>query len=288
MNFEEEKITVAPHTDVMALAPVGNLEAYINWTQTIPVLSKEQESLLINRLFNQGDVSAAKKLILSHLRFVVFVSRNFLGYGLSHEDLIQEGNIGLMKALKRFDPSVGVRLVSFAVHWIRSEIQEFILKNWRMVKIATTKTARKLFFKKQQVSHSMTNDEIAYLSKTLKVSVEDIKDMQVKLSYSNDVSYDPLDSSENTISPSTYLTNPLSACLETQYIDNATQKNNSVKLQNAINSLDPRLADIVKKRWLEETKFTLNDLAEKYGVSAERVRQLEKTAFLKLKKAMSE
>ena len=279
--------TIAPGGDCMALAPVGNLEAYLNWTQTIPVLSKEEESELIDRLFKQGDVSAAKKLILSHLRFVVFVSRSFLGYGLSHEDLIQEGNIGLMKALKRFDPTVGVRLVSFAVHWIRSEMQEFILKNWRIVKRVTTKTARKLFFKKQQVSQSMSREDMTFLSKTLNVSVQDIRDMQARLSSSNDVSFDPTEQGDSSTAPSAYLSAPENTCLETQYIAQATQKDNHQKLEFALSSLDSRLADIVRKRWLNDSKLTLHELAAEYGVSAERVRQLEKTAMAKLKLAIA-
>ena len=277
--------------DCQALAPVGNLAAYIDWTQRIPVLSKEEEEVLLDQLFNQGDVSAAKKLILSHLRFVVFVSRGFLGYGLSHEDLIQEGNVGLMKAIKRFDPTMGVRLVSFAVHWIKSEIQEFVLKNWRIVKIATTKAARKLFFKKHQMKSKMTRDEIVHLSETLNVSTKDVEDMMAKLSVANDVSYDPMDANEASASaPAQYLATPGVSCLETAYIDQTAEMANRVRLQQAMKQLDERAADIIQKRWLsdDESKHTLHDLASEYSISAERVRQLEKAAMTKLKKHLGQ
>lgn len=278
--------SIASSQDCMALAPVGNLEAYINWTQNIPVLSQEEESSLTDLFFNHGDVSAAKKLILSHLRFVVFVSRGFLGYGLSHEDLIQEGNIGLMKALQRFDPSVGVRLVSFAVHWIRSEIQEFILKNWRIVKIATTKAARKLFFKKQKVSHTMSEADIDHLSQTLNVSREDVLDMQAKL-FSSEVSFDSMETNESGSSPASYLPGPKSFCPENHYIDASTRKDNLNNLEQALEQLPSRLSDIIRKRWLQEKKLTLHELADEYGVSAERIRQLEESALTKLKSAMA-
>ena len=268
------------------LAPVGNLAAYIDWTQRIPILSKDEEILLLEQLHGQGDVTAAKQLIMSHLRFVVYVSRGYLGYGLSHEDLIQEGNIGLMKALKRFDPKVGVRLVSVAVHWIKSEIQEFILKNWRIVKIATTKAARKLFFKKHRMKSQMTQDEIAYLSESLDVSKKDVEDMLAKLSAANDVSYDPLDHSEATpASPSTYLASPESACPESAYIAQTSQAHNHSQLRSALQKLDSRSMDIIQKRWLaeHEQKQTLHDLAKTHGVSAERIRQLEQVAMRQLR-----
>lgn len=268
------------------LAPVGNLAAYIDWTQRIPILSKEEEILLLERLHTEGDMTAAKQLVMSHLRFVVYVSRGYLGYGLSHEDLIQEGNIGLMKALKRFDPTVGVRLVSFAVHWIKSEIQEFVLKNWRIVKVATTKAARKLFFKKHQMKNNMSQEEISYLSKTLSVSKKDVEDMIAKISVSGDVCFDPLDYSEATpASPSTYLASPSELSPENAYIQNSSQKHNQLQLHAALQQLDARSLDIIQKRWLadDEQKQTLHDLAHTHGVSAERIRQLEQSAMRKLR-----
>lgn len=268
------------------LAPVGNLAAYIDWTQRIPILSKEEEILLLERLHTEGDMTAAKQLVMSHLRFVVYVSRGYLGYGLSHEDLIQEGNIGLMKALKRFDPAVGVRLVSFAVHWIKSEIQEFVLKNWRIVKVATTKAARKLFFKKHQMKNNMSQEEISYLSKTLSVSKKDVEDMIAKISVSGDVCFDPLDHSEATpASPSTYLASPSELSPENAYIQNSSQKHNQLQLHAALQQLDARSLDIIQKRWLadDEQKQTLHDLAHTHGVSAERIRQLEQSAMRKLR-----
>ena len=266
-----------------ALAPVGSLAAYTSWAQSIPVLSKEEEDVLVDEFFNQGDVSAAKKLILSHLRFVVFVSRGFLGYGLPQEDLIQEGNVGLMKALQRFDPNAGVRLVSFAVYWIKSEIQEFILKNWRIVKIATTKAARTLFFKKQKMKHNMSADEISYISQELNVSKKDVMDMQVKLSVTNDISFDPCGSEEHSNAPALYLSQTASNP-ESAYIHQMSQQSNNTRLQEALSQLDPRSADIIEKRWLsEDKKATLHDLAHAHGISIQRVNQIEKSAFNKLK-----
>ena len=272
------------------LAPVGNLTAYIDWTQRIPILTKEEEISLLERLHAEGDMTAAKQLVMSHLRFVVYVSRGYLGYGLSHEDLIQEGNIGLMKALKRFDPTVGVRLVSFAVHWIKSEIQEFVLKNWRIVKVATTKAARKLFFKKHQMKNNMTQEEISYLSESLSVSKKDVEDMIAKISASGDVCFDPLDHSEATpASPSTYLASPSELSPENAYIQNASQKHDQHQLQIALQQLDARSLDIIQKRWLadDEQKQTLHDLAHTHGVSAERIRQLEQSAMRKLRTHLS-
>ena len=272
------------------LAPVGNLTAYIDWTQRIPILTKEEEISLLERLHAEGDMTAAKQLVMSHLRFVVYVSRGYLGYGLSHEDLIQEGNIGLMKALKRFDPTVGVRLVSFAVHWIKSEIQEFVLKNWWIVKVATTKAARKLFFKKHQMKNNMTQEEIGYLSESLSVSKKDVEDMIAKISASGDVCFDPLDHSEATpASPSTYLASPSELSPENAYIQNASQKHDQHQLQIALQQLDARSLDIIQKRWLadDEQKQTLHDLAHTHGVSAERIRQLEQSAMRKLRTHLS-
>lgn len=266
-------------TSTQTLVPVGNLAAYINWTQSIPVLSKEEETELFRAFIEKGERDAAKKLILSHLRFVVYVSRGFLGYGLSHEDLIQEGNIGLMKALKRFNPAAGVRLVSFAVYWIKSEIQEFILKNWRIVKIATTKVARTLFFKKQRLKRHMTAEEISLVAKDLNVTEDAVRSMQEKIVNTHEVSVDPLDH----ISASQAVSSP-----ETAYIAEATQKQNTERLKKGLQLLDARAASIIKSRWLATSnKETLQMLAKRYGVSVQRISQIEKTAMNKLKHHLS-
>lgn len=265
------------------LVPVGNLAAYINWTQSIPVLSKEEEDGLLERFTAQGDVHAAKQLVLAHLRFVVFVSRGFLRYGLPHEDLIQEGNLGLMKAMQRFDPKAGVRFVSFAVHWIKSEIQEFILKNWSVVKLATTKVSRKLFFKKHRIDGRMSEEEITHLSEELKVSKEDVKAMQMKLNSAYQVAYDTTDQSEAPSTTAHYAADSRYSP-EATYIHQTTLQQDTDQLHSALASLDERSADIIKQRWLiDENKLTLQDLADRYGISTQRVSQLEKTALAKLK-----
>lgn len=269
------------------LVPVGNLAAYINWTQSIPVLSKEEEDKLVERFFTQGDVQAAKQLVLSHLRFVVFVSRGFLRYGLPHEDLIQEGNVGLMKAIQRFDPKAGVRLVSFAVYWIKSEIQEFILKNWSIVKLATTKAARKLFFKKHLFDKSMTEEYISHLSAELQVPQEDVKAMHVKLAAAHQLVYDTTDSQETSLTPSHYASDSRYSP-EATYINQTSQQRDTQQLHSALAMLDERSADIIRQRWLaDEDKLTLQDLADRYGISTQRVSQIEKSALAKLKSQLT-
>lgn len=267
-----------PHaiSSAQSLAPVGSLAAYISWTQSIPVLTREEEADLIDAFFNKGQRDAAKKLILAHLRFVVYVSRGFLGYGLSHEDLIQEGNVGLMKALKRFNPTAGVRLVSFAIYWIKSEIQEFILKNWRIVKLATTKAARTLFFKKQRLKRHMSAEEVSAVSKDLNVPEADVLKMQEKIAYAHDVSFDPHECAQTTNSP------------EKTYIDETTQAYDNARLKEGLQQLDPRAATIIHSRWLGNSdKETLQTLADRFGVSIQRINQIEKSALNKLKQYLS-
>ena len=281
------------HIMNMQLAlPTGSLEAYIHSVNQIPVLSAEEEKELAIRFRDDNDIDAARNLVLSHLRFVVRVARGYSGYGLSQADLIQEGNIGLMKAVKRFDPEMGVRLISFAVHWIRAEIHEFILRNWRVVKVATTKAQRKLFFNLRSAKKRLgwlNSDEVAAIAEDLGVSAKDVLEMEKRLS-SNDASFDgPAlpDSEENElVTPAGYLQdqdpNP-----EQQIELLQTEMLEQQQLMTALASLDERNRTIIQKRWLSENKSTLHELAEELGVSAERVRQLEQNAIKKLKVAMS-
>lgn len=282
-------------TDIMNMQlamPTGSLEAYIHSVNQIPVLSAEEERQLAIRLRDDNDIEAARSLVLSHLRFVVRVARGYSGYGLSQADLIQEGNIGLMKAVKRFDPEMGVRLISFAVHWIRAEIHEFILKNWRVVKVATTKAQRKLFFNLRSAKKRLgwlNQDEVNEIAQDLGVSSRDVLEMEKRLS-SNDTSFDgpaQADNDENDLlMPAGYLEdqspNPEQ---EIESLQNETIEQQ--RLSDALASLDERNKTIIRKRWLSENKSTLHELAEELGVSAERVRQLEQNAIKKLKSSMS-
>ena len=266
----------------------GSLEAYIDAVNRIPLLTLEEEQELARRLRDDNDLGAARQLVLAHLRFVVSVARGYSGYGLSQNDLIQEGNIGLMKAVKRFDPSVGVRLVSFAVHWIKAEIHEFILKNWRIVKIATTKAQRKLFFNLRGAKKSlgwMGAKEVAAVAKELGVEARDVLTMEQRLQ-AHDVSFDfHPDSDDDPFVPSAYLEDVRFE--PSRQLDRSESAENSVDgLHAALAGLDARSRDIVICRWLTEPKATLHELADKYGVSAERIRQIEKNAFANLKKAM--
>ena len=279
-----------PQTAFQPLVPIGSLEAYMSWAHSIPILSADQEQDLTRRLYQEGDLQAAKELILSHLRFVVFVSKSYQGYGLSQADIIQEGNIGLMKAIKRFDPSVGVRLVSFAVYWIKSEIQEYILKNWRIVKVATTKAQRTLFFKLRKFMKSFssfTQDEIEYIAQTLNVKPDDVKTMEQRLS-GHDASFEPSLGDDETgfaFSPSSFLTSGDDYSPENRLIEDDESRRDRDSLYAAIDSMSSRHQDIIRKRWLcpTEQKATLHELAKSYGISAERVRQLEKSALSQLK-----
>ncbi|MGB1237791.1 MAG: RNA polymerase sigma factor RpoH [Pseudomonadales bacterium] len=274
------------------ISPGQNLEAYLQTISTIPVLSVEEERALAERLHDQNDLEAARQLVLSHLRFVVHIARSYSGYGLPLGDLVQEGNVGMMKAVKRFDPSVGVRLVSFAVHWIKAEMHEFILKNWRIVKIATTKAQRKLFFNLRSKKSSlgwMNNEEATLVAEDLGVELKTLREMEGRLA-SSDTAFDMSGSDDDegpAFSPSQYLEDH-SANPEAVLEDANWQEHSQHKLTVAMQGLDERSRDILAKRWLnDESKATLHDLAAQYSVSAERIRQLEKNAMKKLRDAMT-
>ena len=271
--------------------PIGNLDHYIQAVNAVAVLSVEEEQELARRYALEQDLDAARQLVLAHLRFVVHIARSYSGYGLAAADLIQEGNIGLMKAVKRFDPSYGVRLVTFAVHWIKAEIHEFILRNWRIVKVATTKAQRKLFFNLRSGKKRLgwlNNDEVHAMAADLGVEPAVVREMEGRMS-GQDLSYDgsPDDNDESAVLPPCRL-------LEDRRADPARmlegadwEEDASARLREAIKTLDERSRDILKRRWLDEdSKPTLHDLAEEYGVSAERIRQIEKGAMIKVRKAM--
>jgi RNA polymerase sigma-32 factor len=272
------------------LAPGANLAAYVQAVGSIPVLSQQREQELAEDLFYNSNLDAARQLVMSHLRFVVHIARSYSGYGLPEADLIQEGNVGLMKAVKRFDPTRGVRLVSFAVHWIKAEIHEYILRNWRIVKIATTKAQRKLFFnlrgQKKQLGW-LTQAEAEAIAADLNVDVKDVQSMEGRLS-AHDMTFEmPVDSDNDDAwqAPVNYL--------EDQRHDPARlvedldwQDNSEGRLKLALQDLDERSRDIVMRRWLADDKATLHELADEYGVSAERIRQLEKSAMKKLRAHM--
>jgi len=272
---------------IPALIPGANLDAYIQAVANIPMLSQEQEQQLAENLFYQQDVEAARQLVLAHLRFVVHIARSYSGYGLSQADLIQEGNVGLMKAVKRFDPQRGVRLASFAVHWIKAEIHEFILRNWRIVKIATTKAQRRLFFNLRSQKKRLgwlSHDETLAVAENLGVEAHEVSEMESRLS-GQDMAFDPAESDDDdsaTYAPSAYLEDsrydPARRLEDSDWADSASNH-----LYEALEKLDPRSRDILQKRWLDEEKSTLHELAAEYGVSAERIRQLEKNALGKLK-----
>ncbi len=270
----------------MAL-PLGSLEAYIQRSYAVSILTEEEEHDLAVRLHEQGDLEAARQLILAHLRFVVRVANGYLGYGLPLADLIQEGNIGLMKAVKRFNPYVGVRLVSFAIHWIKSEIHEFIIRNWRIVKVATTKAQRKLFFNlrnaKKEVGVSFTPDEVETLAQELNVSHKDVREMETRM-YAHDASFDAHgdDDDDLSMAPAHYLED-LRFAPSQQLEASNEEEHGRQTLYSALDNLDERSREIIAARWLGDKKSTLEELAERYQVSAERVRQIEKTALQKLK-----
>ena len=280
------------NTDLVLGGPVGSLDAYIDRVSRIPVLSREEELELATRFRGEADLNAARELVLSHLRFVVHIARGYSGYGLPVGDLIQEGNVGLMKAVKRFDPTVGVRLVSFAVHWIRAEIHEYVLRNWRLVKIATTKAQRKLFFNLRKSKKNLgwlTASETQAIARELGVSTSEVTDMEQRLS-SRDLSFDPVpdaDDDEGSYSPASYLPAPEadpSVAVEREQWDDDT----SDRLAQAMDTLDERSQHILRSRWMTEQKATLHELADKYGVSAERIRQIEANAIKKLRGLISE
>lgn len=267
----------------------GSLEAFIQYINQVPMLSAEEEHQLAQAVKNQNDVDAAKKLILPHLRYVVKVAKGYQGYGLPLADLIQEGNMGLMKAVRRFNPNMGVRLVTFAMHWIKAEIHEFILKNWRIVKIATTKAQRKLFFNLRGLKKHlgwMNNDEVKEVAKDLGVKEETVREMEQRLANA-DTSFDALDDDddEGVFAPAAYLEDhrysPSAELDESQHL-----ANNIHRIHATLEKLDERSQAIIRARWLDENKRTLHELAADFGVSAERVRQLEKNAMKKLQMAL--
>ncbi|MGH8114599.1 MAG: RNA polymerase sigma factor RpoH [Rhodanobacteraceae bacterium] len=269
---------------------VGSLDAYIGAVHRIPVLEASEERELAQRYHEDEDLDAARKLVMSHLRFVVHVARGYSGYGLQLADLIQEGNIGLMKAVKRFDPDRGVRLVSFAVHWIRAEMHEFILKNWRIVKVATTKAQRKLFFnlrKSKKRLGWMNMDEVRAVAKDLGVPETTVLEMESRLS-GRDVGFDPPAEGNDDLPPApvAYLEDH-GADPYLQVADADQEEHQLDTLQGALAKLDDRTQDIIRRRWLAEDKATLQDLADDYGVSAERIRQLEANAMKKMRGAFA-
>jgi RNA polymerase sigma-32 factor len=279
------------HPGDLALAgPLGSLDAYLDRVGRIPVLSREEERELAERFRHRNDLGAARELVLSHLRFVVHIARGYSGYGLPVGDLIQEGNVGLMKAVKRFDPALNVRLVSFAVHWIRAEIHEYVLRNWRLVKIATTKAQRKLFFNLRRMKKNLawlSAEETAAVARDLGVSPSEVTEMEKRLA-ARDMSFDPTpdsDDEESTYSPATYLPAPDSDPAEA--VENAEwEDDSSDRLRGALSRLDDRSRDILQRRWMTDDKATLHELADKYGVSAERIRQIESNALGKLRGLM--
>lgn len=270
--------------------PQGNLDGYIRMANQYPILTAEQEKELAERYYYDEDLEAAKQLILSHMRFVIHIARGYLGYGLPLADLIQEGNIGLMKAVKRFDPNVGVRLVSFAVHWVKAEIHEYVLKNWRIVKVATTKAQRKLFFNLRKNKNRLAwfnEEEIKKVAEDLGVSMEEVREMESRMT-GQDLGFDlPAgEDDENAYAPSMYIEDNSSNFAD-ELEDEEHSGEATAQLAYALATLDERSQDIIKTRWLDEDKATLQDLADKYGISAERVRQLENAALKKIKDAIT-
>ncbi|MBH3343645.1 RNA polymerase sigma factor RpoH [Pseudomonas parafulva] len=270
-----------------ALVPGANLESYVHTVNSIPLLTVEQERDLAERLYYEQDLEAARQMVMAHLRFVVHIARSYAGYGLAQADLIQEGNVGLMKAVKRFNPEMGVRLVSFAVHWIKAEIHEFILRNWRIVKVATTKAQRKLFFNLRSQKKRLAwlnSDEVHRVAESLGVEPREVREMESRLS-GHDMAFDPAAEADDDSafqSPAHYLEDhrydPAVQLEDADWSDNSTSN-----LHEALQGLDDRSRDILYQRWLAEEKATLHELAEKYSVSAERIRQLEKNAMNKVK-----
>jgi RNA polymerase sigma-32 factor len=281
---------IAKQTGLVFAGPIGSLDAYIDRVSQIAVLSKENEVALATRFRSEGDLEAARQLVLSHLRFVVHIARGYLGYGLPMGDLVQEGNVGLMKAVKRFDPGVGVRLVSFAVHWIRAEIHEYVLRNWRLVKVATTKSQRKLFFNLRRMKKNLawlSAEETRAVARDLGVDEKDVREMEQRLS-ARDMSFDPAPDTdeEESYSPAMYL--PASNSDPAIEVEREEwEEDSSDRLSVALEKLDERSRNILKRRWMTDDKATLHELADEYGISAERVRQVETNAISKLKGLMA-
>ncbi len=281
-----QRMMALPMTTSLA---AGSLEAYIRSVSRFPILTVEEEQRLARRFRTYEDLDAARELVLSHLRLVVAVARGYLGYGLPHADLIQEGNIGLMKAVKRFDPERGVRLVSFAIHWIKAEIHEYILRNWRLVRVATTKAQRKLFFNLRSMKTGLaplTNDDVARVAAELKVKPEEVVEMETRLG-GRDVGFDAEDNDEDAYAPVHYLAADADAEPSRLLEAAENERAQSAGLQQALSTLDPRSRRIIETRWLKEKNTaTLHDLAREFKVSAERIRQIEAKALEKMKKAM--
>jgi RNA polymerase sigma-32 factor len=285
---------VMRNSDLLLAGPVtgalGSLDAYLDRVSRIPVLSREEEHALAVRFRRDNDLDAARELVLAHLRFVVHIARGYGGYGLPIGDLVQEGNVGLMKAVKRFDPNLNVRLVSFAVHWIRAEIHEYVLRNWRLVKIATTKAQRKLFFNLRRMKKNLawlSADETLAVARDLGVTTAEVTEMEQRLS-ARDMSFDPTPESDedDVYSPAAFLPSPDSDPAESVEADE-WESDSSNRLQAALGRLDARSQDILQRRWMTEDKATLHELADKYGVSAERIRQIESNALGKLRGFMA-
>jgi RNA polymerase sigma-32 factor len=274
-------------TDFGLAGPLGSFDAYVDRVSRVPVLSREEEQQLARRFREEDDLDAARQLVLSHLRFVVHIARGYGGYGLPLSDLVQEGNVGLMKAVKRFDPAVGVRLVSFAVHWIRAEIHEYVLRNWRLVRIATTKAQRKLFFNLRRLKTNLSwlsAEETRAVAADLGVPAAEVAEMEQRLS-AHDMSFDPLPvggEEEDSYGPAAYLAAPEAD--PAHQVENADwDQDSSAQLAAGLKSLDARSRAIVQRRWLATPKATLHELAAEFGVSAERIRQIEATAFARLR-----
>jgi RNA polymerase sigma-32 factor len=291
-HADMSKALVPSNLDLTLPLPMGDLSAYIQGVNTVPILTAEEEHALAVRLQEDNDLDAARRLILAHLRFVVHVARSYQGYGLPLGDLIQEGNIGLMKAVKRFDPGVGVRLVSFAVHWIRAEIHEFILRNWRIVKVATTKAQRKLFFNLRSSKKRLgwfTAEEVDAVAEDLGVKPETVREMESRLS-GQDIAFDPGADDDaddhKSFAPAAYLQDQRpDPALTLEASD--WEAHNTRMLYKALDQLDERSRTILAQRWLAEEKTTLQDLADRFGVTAERIRQIEKSAMQKLQATMA-
>ena len=288
-GLKERTMTKALQT-MEWMTPGANLNAYIQGTATVPILSIEEERSLGEALYYEDDLDAARRLVMSHLRFVVHIARSYSGYGLPLADLIQEGNVGLMKAVRRFNPEKGVRVVSFAVHWIKAEIHEFILRNWRIVKIATTKSQRKLFFNLRSAKKQLqwlTADEAKAVAEDLGVEVKDVMEMEMRLT-ARDSAFDaPADEDDDAVAyaPALYLEDKGADPAQLVESENYEGDNNS-RLAEEVKLLDERSQAILQRRWLDDKKATLHQLADEYGVSAERIRQLEKNAMKKVRVAM--
>jgi RNA polymerase sigma-32 factor len=281
---------VARMGDHALAGPLGSLDAYLERVGRIPVLTREEERALAESFRSNNDLDAARELVLAHLRFVVHIARGYSGYGLPVGDLIQEGNVGLMKAVKRFDPSLNVRLVSFAVHWIRAEIHEYVLRNWRLVKIATTKAQRKLFFNLRRLKKNLawlSAEETAAVARDLGVTEAEVTEMEKRLA-ARDLSFDPGPEAddEELYSPAAYLPAPDADPAE-QVEEAESADDSSDRLRGALSRLDARSRDIVQRRWMSDDKATLHELAGTYGVSAERIRQIESSALGKLRGLMN-